>query len=91
MSRRKHLNYRELNELLGEARETIPQNSIWRHFKGGDYKVVCVAFDSESLQFEVVHESIDHPGVIFTRSMSNWLESVEFEGYELPRFEHMEN
>ena len=91
MAKRKHLGFRELESLLHEAEETVPQGSIWRHFKGGDFKVLRVVFDAESLQLEVVHESIEHPGVTFTRSMSNWLESVEFEGYELPRFEHIEN
>ena len=91
MAKRKRLSDRELSELLHEAEETVPKGSIWRHFKGGDYKVLCIAFDSESLQLEVVHESIDYPGITFTRSMSNWLESVNFEGFTLSRFEHMED
>ncbi len=91
MTKRKHLSYRELKELLTEATIQVPEGSIWRHFKGGDYRVVRIVFDSETLQLEVVHESIQHPGVTFTRSLSNWLETVDFEGYTLPRFEHMEN
>lgn len=91
MSTRKHLSHRELEDLLSEAQETVPVGSIWRHFKGGDYRVLRVVFDSETLQLEVVHESISHPNVTFTRSMTNWLESVNFDGYTLPRFEHMEN
>jgi len=91
MAKRKRLSDRELSELLHEAEETVPKGSIWRHFKGGDYKVLCIAFDSESLQLEVVHEPIDYPGITFTRSMSNWLESVNFEGFTLSRFEHMED
>jgi len=55
MGRRKHLSYRELEDLLAEAQETVPVGSIWRHFKGGDYRVLRVVFDSESLQLEVVH------------------------------------
>ena len=91
MTKRKHLDYKELELLLAEAGETVPAGSVWRHFKGGDFRVVCIVFDSETLQLEVVHESIDHPGVTFTRSMTNWLESVNFEGYTLPRFEHIED
>jgi len=91
MGRRKHLSYRELEDLLAEAQETVPVGSIWRHFKGGDYRVLRVVFDSESLQLEVVHESIKHPKITFTRSLTNWLESVDYDGYTLPRFEHMKN
>lgn len=91
MVKRKHLEYKELEAMLRETEEIVPKGSVWRHFRGGDYKVLCVVFDAESLQFEVVHESLEYPGVVFTRSMTNWLESVEFEGYELPRFEHIED
>lgn len=91
MKKREHLHYRELEMLLAEASETVPVGSVWRHFKGGDFKVIAVVFDAETLQLEIVHEPLDHEGVIFTRTMTNWLESVNFEGYTLPRFEHMED
>lgn len=91
MASRKHLSYRKLEELLAEAQETVPVGSTWRHYKGGDYRVVRVVLDSESLQLEVVHESISHPNVTFTRTLTNWLETVSFDGYTLPRFEHLEN
>lgn len=91
MAKRKHLSNKELEQLLIEANERVPAGSKWRHFKGGDYRVLSVVFDSEDLQFEIVHESLDYPGVVFTRSMSNWLESVEFQGYTLPRFEMIED
>lgn len=91
MTKRKRLNDRELESLLREAQETVPKGSVWRHFKGGEYRVLCIAFDSEDLRLEVVHESIDFPGVIFTRTMTNWLESVNFEGFTLSRFEHIED
>ncbi len=91
MNKRKRLSFEELETLLNEANENVPPDSVWRHFKGGDFRVLCVAFDAETLRLEVVHESIEHPGIIFTRSMSNWLETVAFEGYTLPRFEHIED
>jgi len=91
MTKRKRLSDRELQELLREAEETVPKGSVWRHFKGGEYRVVCIAFDSEDLRLEVIHEPLDDPGIVFTRTMSNWLESVNFEGFTLSRFEHIEN
>lgn len=91
MTSRKRLSFRELKDVLAEAQETVPVGSVWRHFKGGDYRVVRIVLDSESLQLEVVHESIKQPDVTFTRTLSNWLETVSFDGYTLPRFEHIED
>ena len=91
MPNRKYVDYDELERLLDDASTKVPEGSTWRHFKGGEYKVLGIVFDSETLQLEVIHEPIDHTGVIFTRSLSNWLESVNFEGYTLSRFERIEN
>lgn len=91
MTKRKRLSDRELRELLSEAEVSVPKGSVWRHFKGGEYRVICVAFDSEDLRLEVIHEPLDDPGIVFTRTMSNWLESVNFEGFTLSRFEHIED
>lgn len=89
--KRKFLSYDELNKLLDEAQSKVSEGSVWRHFKGGDYKVLGVVFDAEDLQLEVIHAPVEQPGVIFTRSMTNWLETVEFEGYTLSRFEQIES
>lgn len=87
MKRRKHLDYKELEKLLLDGESKVPTGSIWRHFKGGDYRVLRIVFDSETLQLEVAHESVDHPEVAFTRTLSNWLETVDFQGFTLSRFE----
>ena len=73
MTKRKFLSYDELDKLLDDAQQRVPEGSVWRHFKGGEYKVLGVVFDSEDLELEVIHEPIEHPGVVFTRSLSNWL------------------
>jgi hypothetical protein len=84
-------NERELQDMLAEATEMVPVNSLWRHYKGGTYKVVCIAFDEETLDFEVVYEPVNHPDIHFTRRLSVWLETVKWQGATLPRFEHIAN
>ncbi len=80
---------RELKEMLGEATGLVPVGSIWRHYKGGRYKAVCIAFDEETLDFEVVYEPVGEPLIHFTRRLSVWLETVEWREATLPRFEHI--
>lgn len=87
MKSRKQMSFRELERLLADVEQKVPVGSIWRHFKGGDFRILRIVFDSESLQLEVVHESVDYPNIAFTRTISNWLDTVDFEGYTLSRFE----
>ncbi len=88
---RKKIPGQQLSGMIAEASEMIPPESLWRHYKGGVYRVVCIAFDEETLDFEVVYEPIDSPEIHFTRRMVIWLESVDWEGVALPRFERMTN
>ncbi len=80
---------KQLKEMLAVAADMVPEKSIWRHFKGNDYLVDCIAFDEETLDFEVIYHPIDHPSLHFARLMTVWLETVEYEGQTLPRFEHL--
>ena len=91
MIQRDYLDIQELEKLLADGTTKVPIGSMWRHFKGGDFRVLRIVFDSESLQLEVVHESVESPNVAFTRSLANWLDTVDFKGYTLSRFEMIEN
>lgn len=91
VSRRSRKSERELRAMLAEATEMVPTGSIWQHFKGDKYKVICIAFDEITLNFEVVYVPLKHPDIHFTRMMSVWLESVEWNGYTVPRFERIES
>ena len=91
MIHRDYLDIHELEKRLADGTAKVPIGSMWRHFKGGDFRVLRIVFDSESLQLEVVHESVENPKVAFTRSLTNWLDAVDFKGYTLSRFEMIEN
>jgi hypothetical protein len=87
MSTKKSL--RELSEMLAEATDMVPVGSVWRHYKGGVYTVVCIAFDELTLDFEVVYQPEEDERVHFTRPLSVWLETIQWHGAALPRFEHI--
>ncbi|QQS18269.1 DUF1653 domain-containing protein [Candidatus Saccharibacteria bacterium] len=82
-------NTQQLRELLAEATALVPVGSRWRHYKGGEYLVTAVAFDEESLNFEVIYSPIDAPDIHFARWMSIWLETVRWQNVSLPRFKQM--
>ncbi|MGB4800840.1 MAG: DUF1653 domain-containing protein [Candidatus Saccharimonadales bacterium] len=80
---------RELQEMLAEATELVRPGSTWRHYKGGVYVVSCLAFNEETLDIKVIYQPVEAPEIFFTRQLVVWLESVEWEGATLPRFEHI--
>ena len=54
--------------------------SLYRHFKGGLYRVVCVARDSESLEYMVVYKN-EETGDTWVRSVYMFMGSVDREKY----------
>jgi hypothetical protein len=80
---------KQLKEMLVIAADMVPENSTWRHYKGNTYIVDCIAFDEETLDFEVIYHPIDYPVLHFARLMVVWLETVEWKGQVLPRFERI--
>jgi hypothetical protein len=61
---------------------------IYRHFKGGMYRVLGVAKHSESLEDMVVYEALyeNELGKLWVRSLPRFLEEVEVDGQPVPRF-----
>ena len=58
----------------------------YRHFKGGEYVVVAVAKDSENLEPVVVYRALYGEGQVWVRPLSMFVENVERDGYNGPRF-----
>lgn len=65
----------------------IRPGQIWRHFKGGVYRVLCLAKHSETGEELVIYTSDDGGGTVWARPASMWLETVERDGKSQPRFE----
>ena len=59
---------------------------IWRHFKGSEYRVLCIAVHSETLEPMVVYQALYGERGIWVRPARMWGESVERDGKTQPRF-----
>lgn len=64
---------------------------IYRHFKGGMYRVLGVAKHSESLEDMVVYEALyeNELGKLWVRPLSMFFEEVEVDGQKTSRFKRI--
>jgi hypothetical protein len=65
-------------------------NSIYRHYKGNLYKVICVAKHSETLEDVVVYQSQYGDFGFWVRPVEMFQERVLVEGNEVERFSLLE-
>ncbi len=61
----------------------------YRHFKGGEYEVLFIATDSETLEKTVVYRALYGDGEIWVRPASMWNETVVRDGKEYRRFTYI--
>ena len=61
----------------------------YRHFKGGEYELVSIAKNSETLEDMAVYRSLKD-GAVWVRPLSMWEERVEYQGKTLSRFTFIE-
>ena len=59
---------------------------LYRHFKGGLYRVEGVARHSETLEEMVVYRALYGEGGLWVRPSAMWNETVTHEGVLQPRF-----
>ena len=58
----------------------------YRHFKGNEYEVLCVAKHSETLEPMVVYRALYGDFGVWVRPASMWNETVEKDGQQVKRF-----
>ena len=58
----------------------------YRHFKGGEYRLLCLARHSETQEWMVVYQALYGEEGLWVRPAEMWTEQVEREGYSGPRF-----
>lgn len=63
----------------------------YRHFKGGEYEVIGIAKNSETLEEMVVYKALYADGGLWVRPASMWNETVVREGKQFKRFEYCGN
>lgn len=61
----------------------------YRHFKGGEYRLIALAKHSETLEDMVVYQALYGEGGIWVRPASMWNESVEHNGKTVSRFTYI--
>ena len=61
----------------------------YRHFKGGEYRVFCMARHSETGEEMVVYQALYGERGIWVRPASMWNETVERDGKTFRRFTYI--
>lgn len=68
----------------------IEAGSIYEHYKrGGQYKILCIAKDSETLEDLVVYKALYGDGQVWVRNLKMFVENVERDGQEVSRFKYI--
>lgn len=63
----------------------------YRHFKGSEYEVLCLAKHSETMEEMVVYRALYGECGIWVRPLSMWLEEVTRDGKTEKRFTYIDN
>ena len=63
----------------------------YRHFKGNEYRVLCLARDSETLEEMVVYQALYGEHEVWVRPASMWNETVNRDGKTIKRFTYLGN
>lgn len=61
----------------------------YRHFKGNEYEVLCLATHSETLEPMVVYRALYGERGVWVRPASMWNETVEHDGQTYRRFTYI--
>ena len=68
--------------------QKVEINAIYKHYKGGLYRVICIAKHSETLEDLVIYEALyDNPdSKLWARPMNVFIGKVVVDGKEVERF-----
>lgn len=61
----------------------------YRHFKGNEYEVLCIARHSETTEPMVVYRALYGEGDVWVRPLPMFLDTVTRDGETKPRFEEI--
>jgi hypothetical protein len=62
------------------------QPGTYRHYKGPLYKVIGIGKHTETEENLVLYQSLYGGFEFWARPLTMWLETVEYEGQNVPRF-----
>jgi len=66
------------------------KKGIYRHYKGGQYRVLNEVMDSETKAELVVYQDINDEAKVWARPKKMFLQEVEIKGIKKPRFEFLQ-
>lgn len=61
----------------------------YKHFKGNEYEVLCIANHSETLEPMVVYRALYGDNQVWVRPLYMWNEKVLVDGVETVRFKYV--
>ena len=61
----------------------------YRHFKGGEYEVIAIAYHSETCEEMVVYQALYGEKKLWVRPARMWDETVERDGVVYQRFTYI--
>ena len=65
---------RPILELVHElSAKSELEGSLWRHKKGGEYRIICVAYREQSMEMEVVYKDTQQP-VTYIRPLDEFMD-----------------
>ncbi len=67
----------------------VIKKGVYKHFKGGRYKVLGAARHSETLEKLVIYQKLDDKNELWARPLEMFLEEVEVDGKKVPRFRYI--
>lgn len=64
---------------------------LYRHYKGGHYKVLGICLHSETKEELVLYEPLNKDGAtnFWVRPLEMFLEDIEIDGKKIPRFQYI--
>jgi len=71
---------------LNFTQKALQISGIYRHYNGGMYQVVCIAFNEATLEEVVIYESIKQPELRWMRPVDVFLEDVQVGDERVKRF-----
>ncbi len=74
----------------GRDGATVLRPGKYRHFKGGEYQVQGIATHSETGEQLVVYTPLYGEGGLWIRPLSMFLEAVDRDGKQQPRFVYID-
>lgn len=72
-----------------EMENKVEINAKYRHYKGNEYVVLCIATHSETEEKMVVYKALYGDEKVWVRPLSMWNEEVEVDGNSVRRFKRI--